>query len=110
MFILASSLNNHLIETWPVVNRILGFVIRTREIISIISKVVVRDGVAIEVRVCKEFCGVSEVDDGEVLFAVSFVDACASSDDLLELCQGVDRLIEHDNFTGLGIDTRGQQF
>ena len=62
-------------------------------IIAIIND---RDRVAIEFRVCEESAGIAKIHDGEILFAVVGLEACATTDDLLELGHGVYVVIQND--------------
>ena len=66
--------------------------------------------VAIKIRVDKQFGGLFEIDDGEEVLVVIFVDARATANDLLELGHRLDALIQHDELAGLGIHARGHQF
>ena len=66
-------------------------------------------GVAVKFRVGKEVGYVAEVHDGEVAFAVFFVDAGASADDLFEFDHRADIAIEHYEFAGLRVYPGGHE-
>ena len=66
--------------------------------------------ITVKIWIGEKLSGFLEVDDGEIVFAVIFVDASATSDYLLELGHGLDALVEHDQFAGLSIDTGGHEF
>ena len=66
-------------------------------------------GVAVKFRVGKQIGYVAEVHDGEVAFAVFFVDAGASADDLFEFDHRADIAIEHYEFAGLRVYPGGHE-
>ena len=66
-------------------------------------------GFAVKFRIGKEVGYVAEVHDGEVAFAVFFVDAGASADDLFEFDHRADIAIEHYEFAGLRVYPGGHE-
>ena len=76
-------------------------------IIAIIND---RDRVAIEFRVCEESAGIAEIHDGEILFAVVGLEACATTDDLLELGHGVYVVIQNDEPARFAVHASRHQF
>ena len=51
----------------------------------------------------------AEIHEGEVKLLRVLMDACAASDNLLELCHGADGAVEHDEAAGLCIHAGGKQ-
>ena len=66
-------------------------------------------GLAVKVFVSKQFGGALEVEDGEELLAVLFIQPRATADDLLEQRHGLDVLVQHHQLAGLGIDPRAHE-
>ena len=54
--------------------------------------------------------GFFKVEDGKPEFAVTFVDACTTTDNLLEFGHRLDVLVQYYQFAGFSIHTSGHQF
>ena len=66
-------------------------------------------GNAIETLIGKQFGGFFKVEDGKPEFAVTFVDACTTTDNLLEFGHRLDVLVQYYQFAGFSIHTSGHQ-
>lgn len=66
--------------------------------------------IAIEIWISKQTASISEIHNGEILFAVIGFQACAASDDLLELGHRVDVVVQYNQPAGLAVNASGHQF
>ncbi len=66
--------------------------------------------VAVKIRVSKKIGNIAKIENGKKCFAEFFIDAGATTDNLLELGHGSDVAVKYDKFAGLRIHSGGHKF